>query len=316
MILLFKSKNKQVKGGENVRLFILLLLGFTLFLSSCSLIDNFFKEDSGVELESSNNLEEKMKDSEKANEQSTEEVLEGESVSIDDSSSELVKIIQHALEANENGKSITIHGETKKEIKAQGTSFDSHAKIILNIVFDPFVYHYIHEVVSGFDEDGEWYGDEEAMYIATDDGNWIKMDNIGLDHSIKMMYDNKFLQQIIQSEELFDLSEDANHYIVTFIGSEDQYAENFQNFIPEEMPFLEVMGDIVEDLTSATTGDITIKFSKDSYLLVEMEHNTKTNIDLSGQPMELITKNVYHYSYNVVDSLEIPEEVISKAVEF
>lgn len=298
-----------------MRIFVALLVVLMMILSGCGILNDYLNSGTGTvnELTEESGDVGEVEDESEVNDEAVEEEVEEDESSPLTSGSDIERVLLQAREANKEIHSITIHADTIDSVD----NIDSHKKITVNALLDPFVHYYKQEVISGYDEDGEWYSDDEAAYIADGEGGWFKMKNSAMNYAVKLMYSDGYYDNIIAAEELFEFTEDGKHYIITYIGTEEQYSQVFHGMVPEDLPFVELTGDMIEDLQNSMTGEFTAKFSKDTFLLAELVQNTQVSAKLSnGSEITVHTKNTYQYSYNEFDSLEIPEEVLSTAQEF
>lgn len=302
-----------------MRIFVAIFLALTLILSGCSSVDEiietgkslvqtFTSDEEEVAEDIAEEAVDKVVDEQEAKEEEEEKVT---SLTWD---SELERVLLEAAEAFKGVRTVTVTGESKEEVEGM----HSHVKITAKASLDPFIHHYVQEVISGDDEYGEWYADEEASYIATGDGGWMKMSVSGLSMAAQLFHSDLHYNHILENKDYFELTEDENNYIITFVASPEDYSKVFHSVMPDDLPFMDgAVGDMVDGMMDSMTGEFLVKISKDTYLQTEMTQNTVMTVPVYGDvTMTVASDSTYFYKYNEFDSLEIPEEIIANAQEF
>lgn len=71
------------------------------------------------------------------------------------------------------------------------------------------------------------------------------------------------------------------------------------------------MAGIVSEINMS--GSMKMKVYKDTFLIVEQQSVFISSLEQSGIAVETIQEGTYTYTYNEVEQVEIPEEVIQEA---
>lgn len=272
-----------------LRRFFVMMLGVMFLLGACNTND---KTDG------------QMSDSEKKNENSSHEE-NGSHQSLND----LEEIFQHMKEATQSIKSVSITGKTEMENEIAGTTVKSTMEMQIDATLDPFVQHAVYTVTEGEGGKTEWYATEDEMYVNLDDSGWEKADHsLGVDIA-SLIHRDDYFDQFILYKDLFELKEDKEHYLITYIGPDEKYQEVFYgNVISENFgEMVKEMAGFMEDVNMS--GDVEMKVSKQSFLIVEQRTKYTSSIANEAISMTSSHDGTYAYTYNKVKSIKKPKEV-------
>ncbi len=181
----------------------------------------------------------------------------------------------------------------------------------MKTILDPLVFH--------VDFDGpvemmEMYANEHDVYAnvpgqgwvrAPDDGAYLKhvSQQINEDH---ILHFNNYLEH-------FEAESDGTHYIITYIGPDEMFNEIFFN----EDLLAEVFGGLFTSLEGFIdleySGDVTMKVSKETFLLDEQLMKTHSVTSILGFKLESVEHTKQTFTYDDVEPFSIPKEVIQSA---
>lgn len=289
---------------------VILMLGLLFVLGACS--DNTNTTGNESDHGTEEVAEDEVNGVDQGDEEEEDDSTEAEATdSTDDVSSlttpeDMESLFNNMLVASKNVENLTGVTHTKETSSLIG---ESETEVTSQMIFEPFVVHSKSHVTMGvMEEDTESYITEDHIYTYSEDSGWIKME-FGMGQFASFWANNDSqIKQFTNYADQFEMTEDADHYIVTFVGAEDMFNEIFFN--------LDLFGEVVDESLShvyediAATGDLEMKIAKDTYLL--MEQTTDITMDISGMinmSSETYTKNVY--TYNNVDEIIIPEEALN-----
>lgn len=177
-------------------------------------------------------------------------------------------------------------------------------------ILDPLVVHIEFE---GDAQLMEMYADENEVFANLPGQGWVMSPDYHqyLQHVSQQINEDHILH-FNNYLEHFEATSDDTHYIIKYIGPEEMYDEIFMN----ENLFEEVLGDLsgvleglgdLFDMTSS--GEVTMKVWKHSFLMDEQIMETKSKTSIFGFEIETEERIVQKLTYDEVEPFTIPDEV-------
>lgn len=292
-----------------LRQFFIMMLGAMLILVACN------TSDETNEQMPSTNSDEISEDKEKEGGDHSLELDEEESEKPNYSINDLEELFLQMKAATQSIKSVTITGSADAENTIAGTTIENTMEMTVDATLDPFVQHAIYTVTAGEGGKTEWYATDDEMFLNMDDSGWEKVIHPVSVTAASLIHRDDYFDHFILYKDLFELKEDNEHYIITYIGPDEQYKEVFYGGIISQE-----FGEMAKEMTGLISeiemsGAVEMKVSKDSFLIVEQHSIYKGSMEQSGMTLDTIQDGTYTYSYNEVSNVEIPEEVIKNAKE-
>lgn len=184
----------------------------------------------------------------------------------------------------------------------------------IETILDPLVVHIEFE---GDAQLMEMYADENEVFANLPGQGWVMSPDYHqyLKHVSQQINEDHILH-FNNYLEYFEATSDDTHYIITYIGSEEMYEEIFMN----ENLLEDVLGDLAGvlgglgdlfDMTSS--GEVTMKVWKDSFLMDEQIMETKSKTSIFGFEVETEERIVQKLTYDEVEPFTIPNEVKQSA---
>lgn len=318
------------------RIFIL-LFSLTFVLSACDLgemideVTSFFNDDTTEEQTNNNNEQNNQQNNTEENNESNNDdngTSEDENTNENENTTEvnhsprtpvnhIDQLLQNMKNAINTVQSISMTSTSLNYTKSIFENSEETIETNVQVILSPEYIQHGYQVIEGETDTNEWYATQEAFYISPPHNGWFKGFNV-LEVDFAHLYFNaEQIDHIFEHRHVFDYTEDADHYIITFVGTDEQY---------KEILFDDVVGiaygDELQEIFDALfevkemSGDYEMKISKDTFLLVESNVSQKlVTTFLFGLETEVLAEATSYYSYNDVNSIEIPEEVIRTAVE-
>ncbi|WP_277674454.1 DUF6612 family protein [Piscibacillus halophilus] len=292
-----------------LRQFFIMMLGAMLILVACN------TSDETNEQMPSTNSDEISEDKEKEGGDRSLEEDEEENEEPNHSINDLEELFLQMKAATQSIKSVTITGSADAENTIAGATIENTMEMTVDATLDPFVQHAIYTVTAGEGGKTEWYATDDEMFLNMDDSGWRKVIHPVSVTAASLIHRDDYFDHFILYKDLFELKEDNEHYIITYIGPDEQYKEVFYGGIISQE-----FGEMVKEMTGLISeiemsGAVEMKVSKDSFLIVEQHSIYKGSMEQSGMTLDTIQDGTYTYSYNEVSNVEIPEEVIKNAKE-
>lgn len=294
------------------RQLIILLLGAMLILTACSTDQpsndshsNQTEENGGGQNEPAGN---------QLSDQDNTDVEQPIDQTSSPSRADVEEIFKLVKKATQSISSMTITGVSESESTFGGDIFTETTEMKLMASFDPFVQHGVVTVISGDRERSEWYATDDDMYFYFEGLGWQKFVHPASLQSASLFYRDEYFDHFITYKDQFQLTEDKDHFIITYVGSEELYQDIFYGLIEDTLGEIsEGLNQIIEE--SNMSGSVEMKISKDSFLIVEQSGIHKSSDNTLGTLMESVQDATYVYTYNEVSRVEIPDEVIQTATE-
>lgn len=279
--------------------FFVMMFGVMLLLGAC---------------DSNDKTDGQMPDSEEKNESSQEE-NDAENKSSHQSIDDIEEIFQLMKEAAQSVKSVSIIGKAEMENKIAGTAVKSAMEMQVDATLDPFVQHAVYTVTAGEGGKTEWYATDDEMYVNLDDSGWEKVDHPLVVEAASLIHSDDYFDHFILYKDLFELKEENEHYVITYIGPDEKYQEVFYGTIISENfgEMMKEMSELMEEMSMS--GEVEMKVSKQTFLIVEQRTKYTSSIGEEGFEMTASHDGAYAYTYNEADSIEMPEEVAKLAEE-
>lgn len=226
---------------------------------------------------------------------------------VDQSIDHLKDLFHRMEEALQSVNSVSIRGQSVEKIIIADNLVQGAKEMILHATFDPFAQHAI--VTEEEAGTTEWYATEEGVYVNYGDSGWVEDGHPLMLEATKLIHHTGYFEHLADYEELFSLSEDNEFYLISYIGSEQQYDEVFH-----EVDQAEDFHDMVEGMLGMhenveMAGTVEMKVAKDTFLVMEQQSTYKAMIENDGITLETEQTGSYAYRYNEIDKLEIPEEL-------
>lgn len=294
-----------------MRHFIILLIGLMLFLVGCNTEDD--AKDSAPAAASEVDAEvDDSTDKEAESETNEEEVK----VEAEQSVNDIEGVLNKMKEAVQTVESVTAKGTTDSENTVAGVTSKSTSELELKAMIDPFISHIFHTVVSGEDDDVEMYVTNDDMYVYTDDTGWTKLflpEILAI--ATKLTFTEVHIDQFIVSKDLFDLTENDDYFILKYIGSDEQYKDVFYNesFHTSFESLTSLIPDVLEE--TEMSGSVEMKVSKETFLVAEQHSIHKASLTMHGMQFDTIDDGTHTFTYNDIDSVTIPADVVENAQE-
>lgn len=209
--------------------------------------------------------------------------------------------------------SVSIFGNADNQNTIAGTTIQSTMEVKVDAMLEPFIQHAVYTVTGGEGGKSEWYATDEEMYLYMEDKGWQKTVHPLSIQAGNLLYRDDYFDHFILYKDLFELTEDDDHYVITYIGPDEQYKEVFYGNIMDQS-LGEAMNEMNEWVANTKmSGAVEMKVSKVSFLIAEQHTVYKATAENFGMSMETIQDGTYVYSYNEVRDVEIPTEVIENA---
>lgn len=304
----------------------MLILGTVLILAACATSNETHENRASTNTEhvseekentervnEDKNTKQANKDKERKEEYGSLNKDEKENEEPNHSLNDLEEIFRQMQAAARSVKSVTITGSAEAENTIAGTTSESTMEMKVEATLDPFVQHAIYTVTAGEGGKTEWYATDDEMYLNMDDSGWQKVIHpVSVTAASLMHRDNDF-EHFISYKDLFELTEDNEHYMITYTGSEEQYKEVFYGSIISQE-----FGEMVKEMTGLIadiemSGAVEMKVSKETFLIDEQHTVYKARTEQSGMTLDTMQDGTYTYTYNEGGQIEIPEEVIKNA---
>lgn len=201
---------------------------------------------------------------------------------------------------------------TSHTVDEEGNETETITKV--KTIIEPLVVHIEFE---GDAQLMEMYADENEVFANLPGQGWVMSPDFNqyLKHVSQQINEDHILH-FNNYLEYFEATSDDTHYIITYTGPEEMYQEIFVN---EDM-LDEVFGDLSEvvggladlfDLTSS--GEVTMKVWKDSFLIDEQIMETKSTTSVFGFEMTTQDRTIQQLTYDQVEPFTIPSEVRQSA---
>lgn len=284
-----------------LRKFLMIMLGAMFLLAACNTDATGEKTDG------------EMTHSEEGNENRSFEENEKENKGASQSLNDLEEIFQRMKAATQSIKSVSITGNNKMENTIAGTTMKSTMEMKVDATIEPFVQHAVYTVIDGEGGKTEWYATDDEMYVNLDDSGWEKEDHPVSVEAASLIHRDDYFDHFILYKDLFELKEDNDHYIITYIGPDEQYKEVFYGTVIAENfgEMVQKMSGLMEDINMS--GTVEMKVSKKSFLIVEQHTKYTSSMEKAGISMTVSQDGTYAYTYNEIGNIEIPEEVVKHA---
>ena len=292
-----------------LRQLMMLILGTVLIFTACHTSDQTTDKAPSTHAEDISEGKEKKDEDRSLNKD--EEEKEESNHSLND----LEEILLHMQEAAQSVKSVTITGIAEAKNTVAGTTSESTMEMKIDATLDPFIQHAVYTVTAGEGGKTEWYATDDEMFLFMEDSGWQKVVHPISVQAASLIHRDNYFEHFILYKDLFELTEDNEHYMITYIGSDEQYKEVFYGGIIEQN-----FGEMVKEMTGIMAdvemgGAVEMKVSKDTFLIVEQHSIYKSSMEQSGMTLDTIQDGTYAYTYNEVSNVEIPEDVIKNAKE-
>lgn len=285
----------------------ILFIGFLFFIVGCN-VDNEAKDSA---LETGAAVDEPVEEEEEMVEVEAKQKVEAE-----ESVSDVEDVLHKMKEAIRTVKTVSGTGTTDSEGKIAGTTSKSTVEMELETMIEPFTSHITHTVIDGEDDDGEMYVTADNMYVYTDETGWLKVFLPELlQVATKLILTESHIDQYLLYKDLFELTEEGNHFILTYVGSDEQYKEVFYDD-SIHASFTGLAGAIADMLKEMElSGTVELKVSKDTFLTDEHHSVHESSFTMHGMTMESIDDGTYIFTYNDIDSVTIPADIVDNAQE-
>src|SRR5699024_1219233 len=172
----------------------------------------------------------------------------------------------------------------------------------IKTILEPLVVHIEFE---GDAQLMEMYADENEVFANLPGQGWVMSPDFNqyLKH-VSQQINEEHILHFNDYLEYFEATSDDTHYIITYIGSEEMYEEIYMNekllevVLGDLSGILEGLGDLF-DMTSS--GEVTMKVWKDSFLIDEQIMETKSKTSILGFEVETEENIVQKLTYDEVE---------------
>lgn len=223
---------------------------------------------------------------------------------------DLADLLGEMASATNDIQSVTSESFNIRTSKVKEDTFVTESEITSQTIIDPYTQHVDHTVISGEGEDSELYFNEEAMYVFFAEDGWFNSANLLGDIAVGNAIKARQINYFIENVDFFELKDEGEYFLITYIGADEKLADVFSSI---EMTPITINGLLYEDNnTVPSTGTIEIKVSKETLFITEFHsiaHSTLTETN----DMEVTEDVTTTYTYNNVDDLTIPQDVIDQA---
>lgn len=290
-----------------LRQLIIIVFGVMFLLAACNSGDETKEGNEQQSSADSETTEEAIEAEEDEGEEAQEEndEIEKENPSVSD----LEELFLRMKDAAQSVQSITITGVAEAENKVADTTIASTMEMHIDATFNPFVQYAIFNVTEGEGGKTEWYATENDMFVNMDDSGWERTVHPVAVTAANLIHRTDHFDHLILYKDLFELAEEGDHYIITYIGSDEQFKEVFyedtvvQNFTQ----MMEELNALLENMEMS--GAVEMKVSKDTFLIEEQHTIYNSSMENAGIAVETLQDGTYTYSYDEVSKIEIPDEV-------
>lgn len=293
---------------RKVYVFLLVMLLSIFMLSACGENDASKNNNDTSGLVEDTNNEEQNRDDNKA-ENDSNESTEGSSPS------GVGEIFQKTAEAMSTVEGMNISGEMETTTELMGVTDHATSKISGKISMNPYGQY------MKYDEESEEYGastmemyiTEEGMYMSDPDSGWLSMpaEQEGLMSDMPSYTTEHSLLSYGKLADLFELTEDDDHYILTFEGSGEDYKEVTYGYL-KELGDEETYDLFAEDVIE---GSITLELTidKSTFYVVAIQDDSEFVLDLLTDSPTIRKTNFKYSDFGEVGEVIVPDEVVDNA---
>lgn len=223
------------------------------------------------------------------------------------------EVFNETKEAMGSVTSLQITGTNVTETTMNNTIDKETTETVTTASLNPYVQHVVmttNNQIDGLSE-AEMYFTDNIMYVTDETGRWLQMDSETLGNTVAILLDSHF-DHFITHKESFELTEDDNHYIITYNDS----PEKFKEIIYEGVQ-INLLGDMFADSVNdmEVTGELVLKIAKDTHYVVEQIMNTDMTMQMLGMEVHTVDEASYLSSdFNEVKKVVVPNEVIEGAI--
>jgi hypothetical protein len=185
-----------------------------------------------------------------------------------------------------------------------------------NVTHDPDTMHLNMSMgMAGMSMDFETYANEETAYMSMF-GEWFKMSEEEADLDSFDQLNKEEMEKLQRFSDEFQMEEKDDSYVLTLVGGGDQYSPLIEELVQSslgEMP-VEEGADILSTMT-VNQLELEITIDKKTFIQTGQNVNADLEIEEDGTTTPLLLKGQFTISnINQVDPIEIPQEVIDRAV--
>lgn len=158
----------------------------------------------------------------------------------------------------------------------------------------------------------ETYVTEDGMYMLEGDGGWMLLPVIENDPTSEFIpgVSEAHFHSLVKLNDLFELNEDKDHYILTFNGAGGDYKKISLGHLKGRDE--EMYEDVTEMLLEGA-GTYIFTIEKDTFYVVGLESNTET---VTESVFETHAKEQISYQYsdfNETEEIVVPSDVVENA---
>lgn len=284
---------------RNLLIIILLVIGV---LTACGENNESSTDNLAPSEKLNNDIEEVVKD---------EEI---EETNVNETSTDLVDVFSKMKDASKDINTFAISGTSTTTTMMAGATNEETIELSGEIQLEPFAQHLKVKALSGEAMDSEMYIKDLTMYVHSEDmDGWLKMVHGMQEFSIVSVLQEKQLDFLIANKDAFELTQDETHYIIDFIGTDDDYKEIVYGGLMRMETLAGELSEIIDKMD--VTGSIKLYVAKDTYLVEKQEsNNNATTFD--QLEIHSIDEGVYTITdYNTIEEITVPQEVIENAIE-
>ncbi|MBP2243040.1 hypothetical protein J2Z40_003622 [Cytobacillus eiseniae] len=251
---------------------------------------------------------------------------EGEAAEEKASELTLEEVFNKSAEASETLKSFAVQMEMTQEMSSdqEELNMKTSSVIDMSVVTEPMAYYQKMKMSLGEESESfemESYFSADGMFLyEPESSQWMKFPQEMTEAFLQMAGQqqpnpSEELKKLQQFVEDFTFEQDSSNYILKLKASGDKFNDFIKATAAEQLPPEMALEEVLNNM-NVNAVDYEILINKETFYPSALIMNMDMDMTIEGQTISLVqSMNGQYSSYNEIDEIVIPQEVIDSAVD-